>query len=284
MIENNIPGPSSPATIPSRASVDTIEVFARHLPRGFRRRVEAILGRRVMIDPRRNAAGYRVGYLVAINQPPAQILATLNALISDRACRAVISRLDTAFDFTTDDPDALIAWLDQHIVLKWRSPKAHKTIFGTTVYWCDKHKGRNIAVYRKRPGVVRLELRFFRARTVERSGLSDLSRLPSINPKKVFDRHIKGRRLTEKYLIKVMRKVVSDDIEWARKNPTKQNGFIDHYRSRIANHAASIMRRIDGQGLGVNASENLSLSFLRIPDRLEWPVHGTPHRSGHGGH
>ena len=144
---------------------------------------------------------------------------------------------------------------------------------GGTIYWCDKHRGRNIALYRKRDRVVRLELRFYRAQTVKRAGLHDLVKLPSINPKKVFEHNIKARRLTKKYKINAMRKAVKEDRIKALKNPRSSNCiFSDQYRSKIGKRTYNILSRIDGQRLGIKRRGDVSLDFLMIPNQLTWPA------------
>jgi hypothetical protein len=266
--------PNIPAAAPeikaARTSVDTIEVFAQRLPLGFRRQVEAILQRRVQIKRCRH------GFLVPINRPPAQVLPILNWLIKNRHFGACASRVDVAYDFDMEGPDeadALTEWIDHIVVLKWRSSRTHKTNYGTTVYWADKHKGRNIAVYRKGFNTIRLELRFFRAATVRRAGLDDLSKLPQINPKELFDHHVKGRHLTKTYKIKAMRKAVKEDKERATKNPmVNASNFTDIYRSRIAMRIQNLLNRIDGQSLGSRGIEDVSLECLRIPVLLTRPA------------
>lgn len=271
----------APEITSARASKDTIEVFAQRLPRGFRRNVEAILQRPMRTKP------CRYGPLVQINRPPLQVLPILDWLIKSRQFGACVSRVDFAYDFDTqgpDEADALTEWIDHNVILKWRSRRTHKTAsysiddggneYGRpTNYWCDKHKGRNIALYRKRLNTVRLELRFYRAATVKRLGLNDLFEIPQINPKRLFDHHIKGRRLKESYKLKIVRRIIKEDREREIKIPTRStSNFMDIYRSRIAAQAYSIVDRICGQNLGRNGIEDVSLDFLGIPECLTWPA------------
>lgn len=259
----NIPAPR-PRIRAASASIDTIETFCPMFPRAFVGDVESIVGRRPEVR-RGDHGGFRIG----INRPPAQVLPVIRQHVEDRENRAVVRRVDLAYDLTTDDPDGLAAWLDHRLVLKWRSPSARKVVYRTTIYWCDKTKARNIALYQKRSDVIRLELRFFRAATVRRAGLHDLDRLPTINPKELFDHNVRAWRLSEKYAIKVMRNAVKDDIKRSRgKNGSR---FLDAYRSTIAKRVRSILLRIDGQMLGRSASEDVDLELLHIPEELTWP-------------
>lgn len=282
-MRNNIPTPAaSPNPIRTVASIDTIEVFARWLPRGFRREVEAVTGERLMIER------LRYGLMVKINRPPANVLPILDRLIKDRRYGACASRVDIANDLTVENVDAadqLTEWIDRHVVLKWRSPKTRKMEYGGTIYWCDKHKGRNIALYRKGDHVIRLELRFYRAQTLKRADLRDISDLPLINPKKLFDHHIKGRRLSEKFKINAMRRSVREDRARAQRNPVRSK-FTDSYRANIGKRVAGLLGRIDGQSLGIKGKEDVSLEFLRIPHHLTWPALRTKGKldgSGGGG-
>lgn len=256
------------------ASVDTIEVFARRLPKGFRRRIESACGRRVEIKP-----CHQHGVMVIVNRPPLEVLSVLHTLVNDRVF-ACASRVDVALDFKMQSlkaADALVEWFDHHLVLKWRSSKTRKMIIRTTVYWCDRHKGRNIALYQKRGRVVRLEMRFKRAASVRRAGLDDLQRLPSVNPKLLFDHHCKARRFTERFKLRSMRKAASREMGRALNTKEKRRSrrmqrFLDRYRARIPHRARQVLESIDAQSTGRRGTEDLSLDWLRIPDHVTWPA------------
>jgi len=252
-----------PRPLRTIASIDTVEIFARWLPKGFRRQIECAVGKRVRIEPCLDRGGLVVGERVCANRPPAAVLPLLDALVKNRCYSACETRIDLAYDFEMETPEAadtLMAWIDHHIVLKWRSSMTGKMEYGGTIYWCDKARGRNIALYRKGDRVVRLELRFYRAQAVRRAGLDDLVKLPLINPKKVFEHNIKARRLTERYKINAMRKAVKEDRINTLKNPGSSNCiFNDQYRSKIGKRTYNILSRIDGQRLGIKGREDVSL-------------------------
>ena len=265
-----IPPPAAPAEpAATAASIDTVEVFALWLPRGFRRQVEEITGERLMIIPRRR------GLIVPINRPPLEVLPILDNLIKDRRHGACSSRVDVAYDFLMESvaaADQLTCWIDHYVILKWRSRLTRKWEDEGTIYWCDRHKGRNIALYRKPGNVVRLELRFFRAQTVKTHGLSDVTKLPSVDPKVLFEHHVGGRQLSEKWKAGIIRRAVSEDARRHLKNPTSGK-HADRYRSEIAKRINDTLDRayyvyeLHRQW----PRERVDLGFLGIPDQLTLP-------------
>lgn len=265
-----IPAPR-PRIRAASASVDTIEVFARHLPRGLRRAIEAIIGRRAQITPR-IVRGRVIGHRIAVNRPPLAVLPVLADLVSDRALHAVVSRIDVAYDFATDDPSGLMAWLVEYIVLKWRSRRASMWRVKTTTYWCDRHKGRNVAVYHKRRHVVRFELRFLRAAAVRRAELDDLFQLPEIDPEVLFRHHVKACNLSERRVRRIVRRTVAGERTASAKSLRRRSEFVDAYRSRIAERVRGFFVRFEeDQRLVAFAGEDVNLDHLRVPCELTWP-------------
>ncbi len=271
--------PLPPTPLKTTASVDTIELFLRIPPRGLRSRIERVIGRRCQIEELVDRTGHRQGVRVIFNKPTLDVLAII-AEINRAERQSAISRVDFAFDFYVegaDEEDALADWIDQYVVLKWRSARTRKIYYGTTVYWCDGHKGRNLVLYRKRPGVVRMEMRFYRAASVRRAGLNDLAELPTINPQRLFDHHVNAMRFTERYKVKVMREAVAQDrnrtattVERRRSKRTQQ--FVDRYRASIPRRARYVLEQVDAQNIGGRrGTEKVSLDFLGIPDCLTWP-------------
>jgi hypothetical protein len=76
---------------------------------------------------------WRPGVRVCVNRPPAAVLPLLDALVKNRRYSACVSRINFAYDFEMETPeaaDALMAWIDHYIVLKWRSAKTRKMVRG----------------------------------------------------------------------------------------------------------------------------------------------------------
>src|SRR6185295_14634347 len=111
---------------------------------------------------------------------------------------ASVSRVDIAVDFETQSEDAarvLLKLLDQHLVLKWRSPRATKVRLETrgraTVYWSQGRTNRQLTVYTKKADeIIRVELRFLGSSAVRRAGLADPASLRELNPRKILDHNI----------------------------------------------------------------------------------------------
>ena len=252
----------------SRASVDTIEVFLGRPPAGLRRRIERATGQCAQIKDCVDRTGHWQGARVIFNRPTPACLAVI-ADISRVERQSTICRVDVAVDFRVNsesDVDALADWIDHHVVLKWRSSRTRKRVVKSTVYWCDARKGRNIALYRKRDCVVRMELRLFSTASVRRAGLDDLTKLVSINPQGLFNHHVKARRFTERFKIKAIREAVKQERKRAaaiknRRNKQTQQ-FVDRYRSRIRQRVRHVLNQIDAQSMGRRGTENINLDFL----------------------
>ena len=278
----NIRRAPPPTPLTTRASVDTVELFLRRPPMGLRRRIERVVGRRVQIEDCTDRTGHWQGVRVIVNRPTLASLAVLEGI--NRAERgSVICRVDIAIDFemnTEGEADALAEWIDHHVVLKWRSSKTRKMDYRTTMYWCDARRGRNLVRYQKRQRrhVVRLEMQFYRAASVRRAGLGDLTELPSTSPRKLFDHHIKARRFTDKFKIKAMREAAVQERKRAAKKIERQRNkrtqqFLDRYRASVPRRALYVLEQIDAQNMGGGrGTENVSLDFLKVPDHMTWPA------------
>jgi hypothetical protein len=270
-----------PPPLMTRASVDTVEIFLRRPPSGLRRQVEKTVGRRVLIRECFDRYGQRQGVRLAVNRPTSACLAILESI--HRAERgSAISRVDIAIDFemkTEEEAIALAEWIDHHLVLKWRSSKTKKMEFRTTTYWCDARKGRNLVRYQNRQNrcVVRLEMRFLRAASVRRTGLNDLSGLPHLNPRNLFDHHVKARRFTDRFKIKAMREAVAKERKrvlkkTAGKRSRQIEEFLDRYRASVPRRIRYVLDQIDAQNMGRHGTEDIDLAFLMIPDHVAWPT------------
>ena len=247
----------------SQASVDTVELYFPRPKRGLRALIKDATGRR----PHTESCG-RWGVRAIFNRPTHDVLLGIHHIMA-REPQCTVHRCDIALDFymaSEAEADALTAWIDKHVALKWRSAKARKTVFKTTVYSCDKTRGRNSALYRKRPHVVRLEMRFYRAGTARRAGLDDPGTIAAVNPKELFDHHFTARQFTERHKIKVMRQVAARERE--RQRTGRWHPVARAYSARAPRRALYVLDQIDAQSMGRVGTETLDLDFLRVPDHV----------------
>jgi hypothetical protein len=156
----------------------------------LRTTIETALGRRIRI------ANCLYGVRVIVNQPHAAVLPVLaEFVVYDRGCTS--SRVDIAADYTLAnlaDTNALTAYCERAVVLKWRSAATVKKLYNNgNAYWCDNRRARNLLLYHRPQdrAVVRLELRFMNSTAVRRAGLANPEALEFINPRELFRHHLK---------------------------------------------------------------------------------------------
>ena len=266
------------------ASVDTIELVLRRPPAGLRRQVEAIVGGRREIKDIVDRTGQWRGVRLIVNRPNRSALKLLSGLVRSRWSGCSVSRVDIAVDFSTggeEDADALLDWLDQHVILKWRSPASRKKRLEDrrgrrTVYWTDGRPARNLVIYRNRKmiNVVRLELRFINAGSVKRAGLDRLEALENLDLTALINHNIKAERFTDGHITKVVRRTYKADLDRHQKRKGgRYHNVTDLYRSHIPTRIKALLtERCDMQETRKGGStERISTDFLGIPDRVSVP-------------
>lgn len=274
--------------IRTTASIDTIELFFRKAPAGLRTRLEAALGRRIEIKQCVDATGYTQGFRAVVNRPNLSALKVAGILSGANSSGGVF-RIDIAADCDTSSElssKILARFLARHLVLKWRSPTAEMQEVGSTVYWANGSRTRNVCVYYKRPLTIRIELRFLCSRSVSRAKLAHLDRLAQLNPRQILAHNLKLVAFTENYIQKAIRRAVCKDRHQhlqRRANasvPRSSNlqGFADRYRAGIAPRVEHILRHLDMQAALSRCRAMRSVvdsvcinEFLCIPDFLSWP-------------
>ena len=265
-ISNDRPGINPAAT---RASIDTIELFVRRVPRGFPAQMGKLFGKRIEVKEVRDRTGHFRGLRIPINRPRSRDIPILARIARDRALGCCVSRVDIAVDIHTESAEEaaeLIAQLDRHLVLKWRGRGATKVRIGETVYWADRRRARNLVVYPKGSQIVRTELRFQGARAVRRAGLDRLEDLENLDVQKLITHNIKAERPTERSTERAARKTFQEELR--RNRTTRAHPVTDTYRSRIPNRVRSILSKADAQSRKGSGAERLSMELLHIRDRI----------------
>jgi hypothetical protein len=227
------------------------------------------------------------GYRLSLQLPNRNELGELDRLIEQ--WEGVISRVDIALDMPAADGGELREWLESHLILRWGRRCVMKEVDGTR-YWIRWEVGRrrpnrNLVLYddchNKITGevpCVHLELRLLNAKTVRKEGIVSLTKLLTLNPRELFNKHLKWNDAGELYL----RKRVRAEVTKMRKTygGREITPGLDRY---CANHHRRVERllRNNGQHLSQvlknekrwmrkRLKEPMPLP-LNIPTRLCWP-------------
>src|SRR5262249_54455743 len=145
-------------------------------------------------------------------------------------------------------------------LLKWRRDQPMRDE-QRTVYWVDfkLKKGRprayrNLVLYDDKVNkitgevdCVHLELRFHRAITVKRQGIRSVRDLLKVNPKRLFDKHLKFTDIAERYVDKRVREETTRQRKNYKGKEVSSN--TDHYHAHIPIKVKSHLHR-----LGLNRS------------------------------
>ena len=184
---------------------DTVEIWFPPL------RVAALreIRRYGRVEECRKRTGDIIGYRLICNQPSRAWLRTADHLASKH--HGVLHQVDVALDMPP--APGLRELIVSSAVLKW-SRKQRMQDDHDTVYWLDlsKRNRRNLVLYDDKPSkvtnqprCVHLELRLYGAATVRRQGLHKPSDLIGLNPKQLFDRHVKWSNAGANYTKNLMR-------------------------------------------------------------------------------
>jgi hypothetical protein len=159
------------------------------------------------------------------------------------------------------------------------------------LYWTElssrsRRSNRDLVVYEDRPSKItgaactHLELRFYGTPSVRKQGIERIRDLMEINPRLLFQRHVKLVDFDpEELKQRQVRAAIRHDIAFYRGKET--NAFTDKYRASIPRRVSSLVQR---QCRGrvqqvknvyphhVKRLESISIDVLNLPDRLSWPL------------
>jgi hypothetical protein len=228
------------------AYIDSLWMFARRLPRGFRTAIEAH-GGTLWVTPCKDRSGNTVGYWLTVHQPTVAVLAHL-----DRLLHASLFRFDLAADFLTlraADAEWLGHWLASHLLLRWRR-KGPMHDEDCTLYWSKprKRRRRNVVVYADRLSKLgeshctHLELRFLTAQACRRQGVHHARDLRRLKPAQAFAHHLRISFAAEAYVQKAIRDAIKQDVQQHR--GTVSSALEDKRRARLRYRAANMLKRL----------------------------------------
>ncbi|WP_404653740.1 hypothetical protein [Bradyrhizobium sp. USDA 336] len=247
------------------AYIDTIELTYPRRPKGLLAEARAILGRKVWFEDIVDAKGNRWGVRLPLHQPTPALLVALDKYGGS------LSRFDIAFDiFPRDMSIELMAKVIRECaILRWRRPQAMFEIEGT-LYWTEWHAGevrpdRNLAEYHDFPSKIdgrptaHLELRFQTSDATKAQNLHLPSQLIGLNPRALFDKHIR---------IIDLQRHIADDIN-SSANPDRTRGFYER------NYQRRVQLFKDRQPHLIRLLEPLNSRFA-IKDHLTWGAASGP--------
>jgi hypothetical protein len=270
----------------SVAYLDTVEAFFRYVPKGLRTILEPTHGRRVRVEPCADKYGMVWGYRVILHQPNDSTLETLDRLQKEHGGK--LCRLDVAYDFSSHSRD----WLDRHSTMRWRrrGPMLDEENGVYFIQQKDRRRrsGRDIAFYWDRPSKItgeldipHLELRLQNTETVRREGFKHAGDLIGLNPKDLFQRHIKLVEVDiEGIKWSIIRKTLRDErLSYIAKRPRKVSSWFDRYRASLPHRLARQFDRIvqgraqvikDLLPNAIQRGKIIPVDVLGIPNRLDW--------------
>jgi hypothetical protein len=266
------------------ASVDTIEIFFAITLTPDQ---QLVLRRCGDLRECRDAGGRLQGHRLIINRPDRAALLDLDQLCPEY--RGVLSRFDVALEIQPPSEvaaEGLLEWIACNSVLRWRRRGPMEDFENGAVYWqmklrSGRRPSRNLVAYPDvvnrvtgEPNCAHLELRFYRADTIRRQGIRTVKDLITLDPSKLFARHVKFSDAGEQYVVKMMREAVKDDIERYRNREASE--FTDRYRAHIPRRVRGRLHRL-GQDRAQHVKDASPRTKLKpteppfaIPRELTW--------------
>jgi hypothetical protein len=272
------------------AYVDTLEVFFRYRPKGLLSEMWAILSRPVWFESCKDRSNKVQGYRLIVQHPNIAALRVLDDY--QQKHRGVLCRVDIAFDFSPRphvEANALIEWINQHVLLRWRRP-VNMLDVEATLYWTrqsdrDRRSNRDIAFYSHRPSkmtgeldCIHLELRLQNASAIKREKIERSTDLIDLDPQALFRKHIRLVSYNpQERKQHVIRNTVKHDRLTYRSKQT--SAFTDRYRSSIHRYANARWERAqfdrvqkckDVSPQYVARLATLPMNTINVADCLSW--------------
>jgi hypothetical protein len=218
------------------------------------RAFEDLQAARIRPLPIRGAQGSVWGYRTKHNRPTRKQILALERLA--RKHRAAIIRSDIAFDILVPTPNIqrVHEVARQTAILKGRkNGRMHDEENGTYFNWRGHGKApppRDLALYSDRINqhtgrkCVHLELRFFRSYVVKKQGIRYLRDLLTINPQKLFLRHVKFSVLGIENANRVIRREIRKERQkHAQRKNRSDHPVLDQYRNSLPRRIEHILAR-----------------------------------------
>jgi hypothetical protein len=251
------------------AYLDTIEMWFPYL----RRSAYDEVSRHGRVKQCRTRHGQLSGFRLIKNQPGKAVLLQLDRLA--RRHRGVLHRVDVALDIEprTGLRDKIVSTAR----LKWSKREQMQEI-GRTVYWLQRKRSRrNLVLYDDKHNrmtgeleCIHFELRLMGAHIIRRQGLHRARDLLTLDPSRLFDKHVTWSNAGERYVKKVMRR---ESNRYRQKYKGKLvSKVMDKFLASVPRHAEHVLTT-----LGLDRAQNVRSdrkdrikAFLAVPKELEW--------------
>jgi hypothetical protein len=267
--------------------LDTLELFFRCLPKGIRGLIGSTQGKPPIIKPCKNKSDWVWGYRVIVHQPSIPTQKILDVLQEQHG--AVICRFDIAYDF----PHVTRAWLERHVIMRWRRKGAMleqpNGVYFIVQKGRRKRSGRDIYLYDDRPSkitgeldVPHLDLRFQNAEAVRRQGINLVRDLIDLNPRELFEKHLKLVNVNiegvTNLLIRKTLRAERERHQRRRRQSKKICPFLDRFRASLPHRLRCQLNRLfRGRAQLVkdlfpdliSKSKPITIDVLNVPRNLE---------------
>jgi hypothetical protein len=196
-----------------------------------------------------------------------------------------VRRVDVALDMAARDCEALREIIETQAILRWQRCHLGMEEIGETLYWdfSEWPLRRNLILYADRHNKLtgefpctHLELRLFTARVVKNSGILRPRDLLTLNPAKLFHRHVGWSNMGARYVKERMRaEALKDRLEHKGK---ELSPFMDQYRASLPKRVEHMLRvggwdraqKLKYVGVMERPVEKLMAVPFPIPHRLSW--------------
>ena len=263
------------------SKIDTVELFFLREKiktpgiSSIGRTIEAVQGKRPIIERCKDRSGWLRGYRVAVHQSTVEARKLLDAL--QQRYHAVMCRFDVAYDFPNIPRD----WFKPRLVMKCRRPgemlEEPNGVYFIKQIGRRSRSGRDVLLYvrpSRRPGS-RVELRFQNAGAVRRQGINRATDLDNLNPRQLFEKNFKLVEDIDAIKNAMIRKSLrAERKHHQRRHNGKHHLFVDQYRASLAYRLECQLNRLNSwtcpapEGLGSRPPNQIKMH----PDRRFGPV------------
>lgn len=273
------------------AYLDTVVLFSRRSPIREFPKIKAagcgsVHGPELCRDRNNNVCGF----LTSVHQPSEECLYVLDQLLGEY--RASFSGFDVAYDVFTRQPNEVMRWFEESIVMRWRRPGFMHGVASTKYWTCYQTKPmwrQDFVAYSDKPSKLyglpapHFEIRQRTAQAVRKFGFKKPSDLISLDPFKYFERVAKLVDYnSDQFIQRIVQRSVRAERESflkSKKKRARRSLFTDRYRASLGFRARALCKRIHldcAQGLQSSHGEYLkrlkriSTSALKITPSLKF--------------
>jgi len=282
---------------------DTLGIFMRYWPAGALKTIARLqrgggdvqLKRSLYKDPLGNFRVY--GSTIIIQRPNEKTLDYLDDLERENKVAFVISMVDIACDFISDDEktkEQKTQIIRDHVLLRHRRAGLMRQDEHTLGWNNQSDRGRqvgkNLVLYDDKPSketgevyCTHLELRLRKARLLRSNGIETIQDLRSIDPQKLFDRNVRltafNQEDKEAYINRAIRNSYKKNLYHPKDK--RREAFAERYNAGLLKklkhvahkglHAGQVIKGVLGPR-NSRFNQSLNMDVLCIPRVLSIPT------------